>query len=82
MRITHLKGLSVAKDYDKMAQAIFDANRDVYLKHFNANGSTLGRWKYALMFGAWKHLALLKARRSGYRHPDCDYRSIPGKPFL
>ncbi|MES1168535.1 MAG: glycosyltransferase family 2 protein, partial [Oleiharenicola lentus] len=31
--ITHLKGLSVAKDFDRMSTAIFDANRDVYLKH-------------------------------------------------
>jgi len=33
--ITHLKGVSVAKDYEVMSKAIFDANRDVYVKHFN-----------------------------------------------
>src|SRR5690606_31155856 len=32
--VTHLKGQSVARDYDRMSVAIFDANRDVYLKHF------------------------------------------------
>ena len=50
-----------------MSQAIFDANRDVYLKHFNPRGSALVRWKYTLAFGAWKRLARLKARRRGHR---------------
>jgi N-acetylglucosaminyl-diphospho-decaprenol L-rhamnosyltransferase len=67
VRITHLKGLSVAKDYDAMARAIFDANRDVYLKHFNPRGSAFVRWRYALMFGAWKRVALAKARGRGHR---------------
>ena len=65
--ITHLKGLSVAKDYDAMARAIFDANREVYLKHFNPRGSALVRWRYLLLFGMWKRAALLKARLSGRR---------------
>ena len=65
--ITHLKGVSVGKDYKRMARAIFDANRDVYLKHFNPRGSTLVRWKYRLTFGAWKRFARLRARLSGYR---------------
>ncbi|MDE3084843.1 MAG: glycosyltransferase family 2 protein [Verrucomicrobiota bacterium] len=65
--IAHLKGLSVAKDYDRMAQAIFDANRDVYLKHFNPCGSRLVRWKYQVAFGLWKRVALLRARWRGHR---------------
>ena len=67
VQITHLKGMSVAKDYDRMARAIFDANRDVFLKHFNPRGSSLVRWKYRLAFGGWKRLARLKARLQGYR---------------
>ena len=65
--ITHLKGLSVAKDYSAMSAAIFDANREVYLKHFNPRGSSLVRWKYRLAFGAWKRIALLRAKSKGYR---------------
>lgn len=63
--ITHLKGLSVAKDYDRMAAAIFDANRDVYLKHFGT--SAFARWKWRTAFGLWKHVALWRARRRGHR---------------
>ena len=66
-RITHLKGVSVARDFDSMSQAIFDANRDVYLKHFNPRGSALVRWKYVAAFGAWKRLARVKARLRGHR---------------
>ena len=43
--ITHLKGVSVAKNYDAMARAIFDANREVYLKHFAH--SPFARWTCA-----------------------------------
>jgi len=64
--IIHLKGLSVARDFDRMSRAIFDANREVYLKHFNPNGSALVRWKYILAFGLWKRVALLRARIRGY----------------
>ena len=67
VQITHLKGLSVAKNYEAMAEAIFDANRDVYLKHFNPRGSAWVRWKWRMAFGAWKALARLKARARGYR---------------
>ena len=67
VQITHLKGVSVAKDYDRMARAIFDANRDVYLKHFNPHGSRLVRWKYRAAFGLWKAVALLRAQRSDHR---------------
>jgi len=67
VQIIHLKGMSVARDYERMARAIFDANLDVYLKHFNPRGSTLVRWKYQLAFGAWKTTALLKARLHGHR---------------
>src|SRR5258707_1132140 len=35
VEILHLKGMSVAQELEGMSQAIFDANRDVYLKHFN-----------------------------------------------
>ncbi len=67
VRITHLKGVSVAKDYDAMALAIFDANRDVYLKHFNPRGSSLVALKYRIAFGLWKRVALLRARWRGHR---------------
>ena len=63
--LTHLKGLSVAKDYDRMAAAIFDANRDVYLKHFGT--SAWARWKWRTAFGLWKRIALWRARRKGHR---------------
>lgn len=66
-RITHLKGVSVAKDYDRMAAAIFDANRDVYLKHFNPRGSAWVRWQYTAAFGLWRRVALLRARLRGHR---------------
>jgi N-acetylglucosaminyl-diphospho-decaprenol L-rhamnosyltransferase len=64
-QITHLKGLSVAKDYDRMSAAIFDANRDVYLKHFG--GSAFARLKWRVMFGLWKRVALARARARGHR---------------
>lgn len=67
VRITHLKGLSVARNYDAMSQAIFDANRDVYLKHFNPRKRRWVVWKYRAAFGAWKWVARLKARRRGHR---------------
>jgi GT2 family glycosyltransferase len=67
VRMTHLKGMSVARDFDAMSRAIFDANRDVYLKHFNPRGSALVRWKYVVAVGAWKALARWKAALSGYR---------------
>jgi len=63
--IVHLKGLSVGKDFDRMSEAIFDANRDVYLKHFNPNHSCWVEWKYRLAFGAWKRMSRLRARISG-----------------
>lgn len=59
--IVHLKGLSVGKDFDRMSTAIFDANRDVYLKHFNPNCSRWVEWKYRLTFGAWKRVSRLRA---------------------
>lgn len=67
VRITHLKGVSVAKDYDAMSQAIFDANRDVYLTHFNPRGSRWVGWKYTVAFGLWKRVALWRARRRKHR---------------
>jgi len=73
--ITHVKGVSVAKDFDAMSRAIFDANREVYLKHFVPQGE--GVWvavcawavtmKYRVAFGIWKAVALLRAKRSGHR---------------
>jgi GT2 family glycosyltransferase len=65
--IVHLKGVSVARDYDAMSEAIFDANRDVYLKHFNPRGSRLVTWKYHAAFGLWKKVALLRARWRDHR---------------
>lgn len=63
--LTHLKGQSVAKDYDRMAAAIFDANREVYLKHFGR--SEFARWKWRAAFGLWKRVSLWRARRRGHR---------------
>jgi GT2 family glycosyltransferase len=63
--ITHLKGVSVGKDYAAMSRAIFDANRDVYLKHFG--GSAVARAKWRAAFGAWKWIALARARMRGRR---------------
>jgi N-acetylglucosaminyl-diphospho-decaprenol L-rhamnosyltransferase len=65
VRLTHLKGLSVAKDYASMSAAIFDANRDVYLKHFGRGA--FSRWKWRTAFGLWKRVALWRARRRGHR---------------
>ncbi len=67
VRITHLKGQSVAKDYEAMSRAIFDANRDVYLKHFNPRNSRLVRWKWQLTFALWRTLAQWRARWRGHR---------------
>jgi GT2 family glycosyltransferase len=64
-RIVHLKGLSVAKEFERMSAAIFDANRDVYLKHFGA--SLYARLKWQLVFGLWKRVALSRARLRGHR---------------
>ncbi len=63
--IVHLKGVSVGKEFDRMSAAIFDANRDVYLKHFNPNRSRWVGWKYRLAFGAWKRVSRLRARLRG-----------------
>lgn len=63
--ITHLKGVSVAKDFDAMSQAIFDANREVFLKHFAR--SPWARVKYAVAFAAWKWVALARAKLRGHR---------------
>lgn len=64
-RITHLKGVSVAKAYEAMSAAIFDANRDVYLKHFGH--FAFARWKWRLAFGLWKFAARLRATLRGRR---------------
>lgn len=65
--ITHVKGVSVAKEFEEMSRAIFDANRDVYLKHFNPRRSRWVEWKYRAAFGAWKTVALLRGRLRGHR---------------
>ena len=65
VQLTHLKGLSVARDFERMSTAIFDANRDVYLKHFGS--SAFARWKWRVMFGLWKHVARLRAKLRGHR---------------
>lgn len=63
--IVHLKGLSVAKDFERMGRAIFDANRDVYLKHFGTNACK--RAYYRALFAVWKTVALTRARLRGHR---------------
>ncbi len=67
MQIVHIKGMSVAKDLEGMSTAIFDANRDVYLKHFNPTRSRWVAWKYRVAFGLWKKVARLRAARAGHR---------------
>lgn len=67
VEIIHLKGVSVAKDFKAMSVAIFDANRDVFLKHFNPNNSWYTRFKYKIAFDLWKRIALLRASVCGYR---------------
>lgn len=63
--IVHLKGVSVGKEFDQMGRAIFDANRDVYLKHFGTTAAK--RAFYRGLFGVWKRVALLRARLRGHR---------------
>lgn len=63
--IVHLKGQSVGRDFDAMSTAIFDANRDVYLKHFAP--TVFARWKWRMMFGLWKRVSLWRAKRQGHR---------------
>ncbi len=65
VRLTHLKGLSVARDFDRMSAAIFDANRDVYLKHFGATAAARLKWR--VLFGLWKRVARLRAGWRGHR---------------
>lgn len=66
-QMIHLKGTSVAKDYANMSKAIFDANRDVFLKHFNPSGSMFECAKYKVAFGLWKLLSQWRARKHGWR---------------
>jgi N-acetylglucosaminyl-diphospho-decaprenol L-rhamnosyltransferase len=63
VQITHLKGVSVAKEFAAMSAAIFDANRDVYLKHFGA--TRFSRWKWRLTFGTWKLVASWRSHLRG-----------------
>ncbi len=65
--LVHLKGVSVSKDYALMSTAIFDANRDVYLKHFNPRHSFLVRWKYQFAFWLWKRIGGMRAAMRGHR---------------
>lgn len=72
VQITHLKGLSVAKELDAMSRAIFDANRDVWLKHFvpEPRDGWKARWtiwKYRTAFAAWKTVARSRAKLRGHR---------------
>lgn len=65
--ITHIKGVSVAKDHESMSRAIFDANLAVYLKHFNPDGSRFVAFKYRFAFGLWKWIALARGALTGRR---------------
>ena len=68
--ITHLKGVSVAKEFAVMSRAIFDANREVYLKQVVPHGAWwagLVKLKYRVAFGIWKAVALLRAKQTGHR---------------
>ncbi|HEY5551321.1 MAG TPA: glycosyltransferase family 2 protein [Opitutaceae bacterium] len=65
--ITHIKGVSVAREHASMSRAIFDANLAVYLKHFNPRGSRLVALKYRAAFGLWKWIALARGWLTGRR---------------
>jgi hypothetical protein len=65
--IVHLKGQSVDRDFERMSEAIFDANRDVFLKHLNPRGSRWVEWRYRFAFGLWKQVSRWRARWSGRR---------------
>jgi N-acetylglucosaminyl-diphospho-decaprenol L-rhamnosyltransferase len=67
VKMIHLKGMSSAKESDKMSKAIFGATKQFYLKHFNPHNSAFVKWKYDLLFGAWQWLASVKARLRGYK---------------
>lgn len=67
VQIIHLKGVSVAKDFELMSTAIFDANREVWLKHFNPGGARWAQWKYRTAFGVWKMVAGWRAARREHR---------------
>jgi GT2 family glycosyltransferase len=63
--ITHLKGLSVAMDFDRMFTAICDVNGDVYLKHFGAPAIARAKWR--LMNGCRRRFSLLSTKWRGHR---------------
>jgi GT2 family glycosyltransferase len=65
--IVHLKGQSVDRDFERMSEAIFDANREVFLKHFNPRRSRWVEWRYRMAFGLWKWISRGRARWSGRR---------------
>jgi hypothetical protein len=67
VKMMHLKGMSSAKESDKMSRAVFSATRQFYLKHFNPHNSVFIKWKYDILFSAWQLLALVKARVTGYK---------------
>jgi GT2 family glycosyltransferase len=67
VKMIHLKGVSSAKDSEKMSVAVFLGTKQFYLKHFNPHHALFVRWKYDVLFGAWQLLSLLKARLSGYK---------------
>ena len=54
----------------RSAGNVFDANREVYLKHFVPHGAWwagLVKLKYRVAFGIWKAVALLRAKQTGHR---------------
>ena len=67
VEMIHLKGMSSSKESETMAPKVFSSTKQFYLKHFNPHNSRLVKWKYDLFFGAWKLLAMFKARLKGYK---------------
>lgn len=65
--ILHIKGVSVAKDYDHMSRAIFDANCEVLLRHFNPGGSALRAAGIRFAFRLWRTVSRARARLRGSR---------------
>jgi GT2 family glycosyltransferase len=67
VEIIHLKGISSSKESKTMAPKVFSSTKQFYFKYFNPRNSWLIKWKYDLFFGAWKLLAMFKARLKGYK---------------
>jgi N-acetylglucosaminyl-diphospho-decaprenol L-rhamnosyltransferase len=64
--VIHLKGVSSAREYERMSRELFRGSKQFYLKHFNPHHSRLTKWKYDVLFGAWALISKGKARIKGH----------------